>query len=508
MDSTQSHVPLVSFGTAAIAFAVCLASTLIFFLLRNTSRSSKIPGPWFTLPLIGEMIPFANNPMKFMFQRYKRYNSLVFRTQLFGKEMIVVGDPEERKGQLSDNSLSESIMPIDTFLQLLDFSQMGDPHRHKLFRKHMALALSPANIKLKLPLFEAVVHDEVNFWITQPELEMDLEVKRLAVRLALGPIGGLPLSERLFNQVLNLALKVQGGIFGVPINLPGTNWSKAKEARPQYLALLRSILSNQFEVENGVVKNPPDNQDGSLDATTALVREFYDAKVRCTTAPVREFYDAKDPPTLDKLASRLTQNIMGASDTSAGLLLACLLAASEVPGVMDKMREEQAGLVALHGRKIDYDMLQTSMPYVDACVREAARLLPSAHASFRRAKEDLQVGGHHIPKGSVIFLAWDLMSCVDKATWDCSTKGALPPAMDSDHLESSFKPESIHVFSFGSHSCLGQSLAILELKMVLATLVRERTWEVVNKNPRLSFVPYTHLAGGRPLKLRFTGSPL
>ena len=31
------------------------------------------------------------------------------------------------------------------------------------------------------------------------------------------------------------------------------------------------------------------------------------------------------------------------------------------------------------------------MPYTDACVREAARLVPSAHGVFRKAKKDLQV---------------------------------------------------------------------------------------------------------------------
>ncbi|GFH10745.1 uncharacterized protein HaLaN_06114 [Haematococcus lacustris] len=53
-------------------------------------------------------------------------------------------------------------------------------------------------------------------------------------------------------------------------------------------------------------------------------------------------------------------------------------------------RKQLAAVIQASGRALTWDVLTQAMPYTDAVVREAARLVPSAHASWRRAKKDLQ----------------------------------------------------------------------------------------------------------------------
>ncbi len=53
----------------------------------------------------------------------------------------------------------------------------------------------------------------------------------------------------------------------------------------------------------------------------------------------------------------------------------------------------QAVLVARNGTDIQFGDLGTSMPYLDAVVRETMRLVPSAHGSFRRLLQDVEVRG-------------------------------------------------------------------------------------------------------------------
>ena len=43
---------------------------------------------------------------------------------------------------------------------------------------------------------------------------------------------------------------------------------------------------------------------------------------------------------------------------------------------------------------------------------------------------------------------------------------------------------------------------------VLATLARQCTWRVLNKEPRMEFVPFTRLAGGGPVRLQLSGPAL
>ncbi len=45
------------------------------------------------------------------------------------------------------------------------------------------------------------------------------------------------------------------------------------------------------------------------------------------------------------------------------------------------------------------------MPYTEACVKEALRLYPPATALARQLTQDMQIMGHHVPKGTGIFVS-------------------------------------------------------------------------------------------------------
>ena len=51
------------------------------------------------------------------------------------------------------------------------------------------------------------------------------------------------------------------------------------------------------------------------------------------------------------------------------------------------------------------DDLAASFPYVDACIKEALRLYPPATLAIREAKEDLWLGGHHVPAGTSLHVS-------------------------------------------------------------------------------------------------------
>lgn len=48
------------------------------------------------------------------------------------------------------------------------------------------------------------------------------------------------------------------------------------------------------------------------------------------------------------------------------------------------------------------------MPYTEACVKEALRMYPPATALGRQLSQDTNIMGHHVPKGTGIFVS-DLM---------------------------------------------------------------------------------------------------
>ena len=56
-----------------------------------------------------------------------------------------------------------------------------------------------------------------------------------------------------------------------------------------------------------------------------------------------------------------------------------------------------------------------SMPYTEACVKEALRIFPPATALARQVMQDTQIMGHKVPKGTGIFVS-PLIICLVTAS--------------------------------------------------------------------------------------------
>lgn len=105
--------------------------------------------------------------------------------------------------------------------------------------------------------------------------------------------------------------------------------------------------------------------------------------------------------------------------------------------------------------------IRTDSGLVKAAVEELLRYTSIAHlAPVRVASEDLEIGGQIIRAGEGVILP------LSAANWD---EEVFP---QPDRLDI-HRPARNHLaFGFGSHSCIGQSLARLELEIVVTTLFR------------------------------------
>jgi cytochrome P450 len=98
-------------------------------------------------------------------------------------------------------------------------------------------------------------------------------------------------------------------------------------------------------------------------------------------------------------------------------------------------------------------------------VLETLRLFPTAPFIVRESIDDTEVNGLKIPKGSLVNInVW--MIHRDIEYWQ------EPNAFIPDRFMSSKSPRAYFPFSTGSHQCIGQKLAILEVKLAIAMIVR------------------------------------
>ena len=124
----------------------------------------------------------------------------------------------------------------------------------------------------------------------------------------------------------------------------------------------------------------------------------------------------------------------------------------------------------LGSRSVGYEDSE-QLPFIRRVIQESLRLYPPAWLlMLREATVATQLMGFHVPRKSWIYLApW--------VTHRSERWFADPLKFDPDR----FAPERIaeipqhayYPFGLGPHRCIGEKLAILEMTLIVATVLRE-----------------------------------
>jgi cytochrome P450 len=169
------------------------------------------------------------------------------------------------------------------------------------------------------------------------------------------------------------------------------------------------------------------------------------------------------------LDEMVTFMLAGHETTATALMWAWYLLARN-PEVEARLHTELDGIAD----EIGIETLP-QLPYTGMVFQEAMRLYPPALAFARRAKEDLQLGGYTIPKGSSVFISPYITQ--------------RNPLYFEEPLE--FRPErwasyagpkfAYFPFGGGAKMCIGEPFARLEGVIALAILARR--WKLENTDP-------------------------
>jgi len=228
--------------------------------------------------------------------------------------------------------------------------------------------------------------------------------------------------------------------------------------------------------------------DRALDRALAEIRKLQDKLVTETRARLaeraandaepRDFLEAMllardehGQPFSDKIihGNMLTMLLAG-EDTTAQSLAWVTHFLCERPDVVARLRDEADAALGTQRTPSDFEATQ-NLPYFDAVINEAMRLKPVAPFLGLEAVEDLVVGDVEVPTGTWIDVllrapALDAAHFADPETFRPERWLAEPPTVGA-HVGGASLP-----FGSGPRICPGRSLALLEMRVVLATLVR------------------------------------
>jgi cytochrome P450 len=132
------------------------------------------------------------------------------------------------------------------------------------------------------------------------------------------------------------------------------------------------------------------------------------------------------------------------------------------------------------------------LPYLDMVIKEVLRLYPVAVASFRQAtQDDTLPTGDFLPKGTEVVIYMIILHRMEEY-WGKDAAEFNPDRWYDIHPEQF--PNFIHIympFLCGARTCIGQKLALLELKMVLVCLMQAFAFDPVPGHVVKSFISLT-----------------
>ncbi|KAG0176177.1 Cytochrome P450 3A4 [Apophysomyces sp. BC1034] len=139
----------------------------------------------------------------------------------------------------------------------------------------------------------------------------------------------------------------------------------------------------------------------------------------------------------------------------------------DIQDVQAKAREEVLSYLGSEPVDINPTVAQSKeMPYLNMVIKESLRLLsPAISTSPRYATEDCELGGHFIPKGTVVSVHITALQH-DGQRWEDPEK-FIPERFDisKTKIANSYMP-----FGNGQRQCIGMNMSLAEQRVLLSML--------------------------------------
>jgi cytochrome P450 len=156
----------------------------------------------------------------------------------------------------------------------------------------------------------------------------------------------------------------------------------------------------------------------------------------------------------------------GHDSTSAALAWTCYFIARD-PGVQERLRNELEAV--LGGRAATFDDLH-HLTFADRVVKESLRIYPPTSALFtRQALTEVEIGGYRLGRGSLVAITPYVTQRDPR--WFPEPERFDPDRFSPGRVEGI--PEYAYIpFGAGPHVCVGNTFAMMEITLVVATLVQ------------------------------------
>lgn len=413
---------------------------------RRAPRAPSPPG----LPLAGHALAFRRDPLGFLRSAAARCGPIA---RLHAGPLVyhLVSDPaliadvlQRRASEFVRDTRSSRTMKLVTGESLLSTSG-------EAWRRHRRLAqpiFHPQRLAgLAAITTEACVEAGAR-WERAAREDTPLELVAEMSRLTFSIVGRCLFSaelgartedvERAYGVLLDELFRRSRAIVTLPLWVPTRGHRRFRQALAGIDAVVAEILQRRRR----------DAQEHD-DLVGVLLQARDD-----TGAPLGD----------DEIRNHAITFLLAGHETTASVLTWAWCLLDRDPAARDAVDSELA--TVLGGRPPRLEDL-SRLPRLEAVVQETLRLYPAIWVTERRAVTATELGGHALPRNSSVLVSAAVTQRLarqwpepDAFLPERFSAGALPG------VEAGFLP-----FGAGPHHCIGQHFALLEIRLILATLL-------------------------------------
>ncbi len=171
-----------------------------------------------------------------------------------------------------------------------------------------------------------------------------------------------------------------------------------------------------------------------------------------------------------EVADNVLTMLLAGEDTTANSLAWAMYFLAKYPHVQHTLRREIAAVV--EGGVLDTFEQTRQLPYLDALINETMRLKPVAPINILEANRPVDIGGLRFRRGESAVVLTRAMA-MSEAGYPDATLFKPERWLKGDGQRGVANPRSFMPFGSGPRLCPGRSLALLEMKTVLAMVVQQ-----------------------------------
>jgi len=408
------------------------------------------PGPR-GLPLIGEAIPFGRDPLGYLTAAARRYGPVV-RIPFGNVTFVLVSGPAEIEEVLVGQSRLFPKEEIEQLRHTTDYLLFGTgllTSNGDFWLRQRRLA-QPAFHRQRIAGYgqAMIAHTEQMLATWRPGQTLDAHEAMMGLTLNI-------VAETLFGttaageteqigKALGVIMDVSAQTLGQPFPLP--TWLPT----PTNLRFRRAVRSLETILSRVVAEQRASDVDRG-DLLSMLLHARDEDGSGMSDRQIRD--------------EAITLFLAGHETTALALSWAFYLLGQH-PEVERKLAAELADVLGARAPTLD-DLPQ--LRYTGLVLKEVMRLYPPAWTlSMRVASADTVVGGHQIAKGSLIMLSqW----VTHRSPQLYAEPERFLPERWADGLEGQLPRFAYFPFGGGQRLCIGQSFAMMEATLILATIV-------------------------------------